>query len=114
MPVIQSLLKKPQVLSGPRKETSSDLRNNNAMGPIILRPALIFCVKSVGFYRILVLILVKATATSLKFSSMFNMFVAIFCFPCINVQYSSVLIRSQEIQWNADNVGKSLQYLSAT
>lgn len=72
MPVIQSLLKKPQMLSGPRKETSSDLKNNNVLGTIILKPALIFCAKSVGFYWILVLILVKSTATSLKCGSMFN------------------------------------------
>lgn len=66
VPVIQSLLKKLQVLSGPREETSSDLRNNNAMGPIILKPAPMCCAKSIGFYWILVLIQVKSTATSLK------------------------------------------------
>lgn len=111
VPVIQSLLKKLQVLSGPREETSSDLRNNKAMGPIILHPAPMCCAKSIGFYWILVLILVKSTATSLK--CMFNMFAAIFCFTCINFQCSSVL-RSQEIKWNSDNVGKSLRYPSAT
>lgn len=84
------------------------------MGLIILKPALIFCAKSGGFYRILVLILIKSTATSSKCSSMFNMFGAIFCFPCIIFLYSSALIRSQEIQWNSDNVGESLRYPSAT
>lgn len=114
VPVIQTLLKKPKVLSGPRKQTYSDLRNNDAVGPIILKTALILCVKSVGSYQILVLMLVKSTATSLTRNRMFNMFVAIFCSPCINFWYSNVTNRSQEIQWNANNVGKSLQYPSAT
>lgn len=87
IPVIQSLLK-PQVLSGCRKETSADLRNNNSVGPITLKPALIYCAQSAGFYYILILILVKLTTISLKCSSMFNMFAAIFSFPCINFQYS--------------------------
>jgi len=84
VPVILSLVKNPQVPSGPRKETSSKLKNNNAMEPIILKLALIFCVIRVGFYQILVSIVVKLTGTLLERSSMFNEFAAIFCFPCIN------------------------------
>jgi len=54
------------------------------MEPIILKLALIFCVIRVGFYQILVSIVVKLTGTLLERSSMFNEFAAIFCFPCIN------------------------------
>lgn len=49
MPVMQSLLKKPQVLSGSRKEPTSELRNNNATGPMFLKPVLIFCANDIGF-----------------------------------------------------------------
>lgn len=108
VPIIQSLLKKPQVLSGPRKETSSGFRNNNAMGPIIQKPALIFCAKSTGFYQILVFMSVKSTATSLKHCrSIANMFVATSCLTCTNFWYRSAL-RSQEIKgnWHSWQCGK--------
>lgn len=108
VPIIQSLLKKPQVLSGPRKETSWGLRNNNSIGPIIQKPALIFCAKSIGFYQNLIFILVKSTATSSKHCrSVLNMFVAIFCLTCTNFWYRSVL-RSQEIKgnWHSWQCGK--------
>jgi len=49
VPVIQSPLKKPQVLSGSRKEQTSELRNNNATEPTFLKPVLIFCANDIGF-----------------------------------------------------------------
>lgn len=67
-----------------------------------------FCARGVGFN------IGEVNSYIHETRSMFKVFAAIFCFPCINFQYSSVLKRKQVIQWNANSVGQSLWYPSDT